>query len=579
MQVKRRTYSKHPFSEAAFEALLADGSLEGNGTSDVSSISGSDDDETSRESGREAKQSSLKLWLALESSGLRLAVWQVLTTDELNDGSHESLFSSLKSMVKNHAPWVVLLCAGGHFAGVVVDSHGGSVLAHQTFHRYVVRAKAGGRQSSRDATGRAPKSAGASLRRYNESALEKETKELLASWKPYLESAALIFVYAPAVNSKLLFAGDPPPIRRDDSRVRRIPMSVRRPTFKEAIRVLMTLGSIEYDDGPEEIDGLVTKGHVEGNGVPRAGVDKLRAAEVEELASSREGESVAEAGEVETLVTTDDLHSPMDGSNSGDGMKAEQTGVRTDLHHASLAGDVQRVSALLETGADPTLRDERGRTPYALASDKETRNAFRRYMAEAGDCWNWQAAGVPSALTPELEAIQASKKAEKDAKRRAREKERRAEKRAHEKLRAAQREDIEAKGLPESSTGGNKSRGSASSSSSQTQVETAAQKLAEERERRAAAAEVRMKLASQNLVENSSSKFPLPITVGNTSTNPLPGGVTAPVTESGIPKGAPCCDCCGISLGRMTPFYRLNYRYCSTTCVHVHRLSLAGNGK
>jgi hypothetical protein len=36
-----------------------------------------------------------------------------------------------------------------------------------------VRAKAGGRQSAHDASGRAPKSAGASLRRYNEQALQK----------------------------------------------------------------------------------------------------------------------------------------------------------------------------------------------------------------------------------------------------------------------------------------------------------------------------------------------------------------------------------------------------------------------
>lgn len=39
--------------------------------------------------------------------------------------------------------------------------------------RYVVRAKAGKKQSSKDASGRAVHSAGASLRRYNELALKK----------------------------------------------------------------------------------------------------------------------------------------------------------------------------------------------------------------------------------------------------------------------------------------------------------------------------------------------------------------------------------------------------------------------
>lgn len=41
------------------------------------------------------------------------------------------------------------------------------------FCRYVVRAKAGKKQSSKDATGKAAHSAGSALRRYNEAALKK----------------------------------------------------------------------------------------------------------------------------------------------------------------------------------------------------------------------------------------------------------------------------------------------------------------------------------------------------------------------------------------------------------------------
>ena len=55
-------------------------------------------------------------------------------------------------------------CALCHHSDAVVD--------HKTFHRYTVRAKRGTAQSSRDQKGGiAPKSAGASLRRYNEAAL------------------------------------------------------------------------------------------------------------------------------------------------------------------------------------------------------------------------------------------------------------------------------------------------------------------------------------------------------------------------------------------------------------------------
>ncbi len=50
-----------------------------------------------------------------------------------------------------------------------------TVVGHKTFHRYTVRAKQGTMQSSKDSHsgGHKPKSAGASLRRYNEAALEQ----------------------------------------------------------------------------------------------------------------------------------------------------------------------------------------------------------------------------------------------------------------------------------------------------------------------------------------------------------------------------------------------------------------------
>lgn len=62
------------------------------------------------------------------------------------------------------------MLGGGHFAGCVFK--GSEPILHKTFHCYTVRQGQGGSQSSRDnksATSQ-PKSAGASLRRYNETA-------------------------------------------------------------------------------------------------------------------------------------------------------------------------------------------------------------------------------------------------------------------------------------------------------------------------------------------------------------------------------------------------------------------------
>lgn len=63
------------------------------------------------------------------------------------------------------------MLGGGHFAGAVFN--GQDPILHKTFHCYTVRAGQGGSQSSRDnkSGGSQPKSAGASLRRYNEQAL------------------------------------------------------------------------------------------------------------------------------------------------------------------------------------------------------------------------------------------------------------------------------------------------------------------------------------------------------------------------------------------------------------------------
>ena len=94
-------------------------------------------------------------------------------------------------------PWVVILARGGHFAAATFDArkvfHGQSanatiastesVLKSKTFHRYVVRAKAGGRQSVKDQGGKTIKSAGSSMRRQNEMSLVRDVTNAMENWK------------------------------------------------------------------------------------------------------------------------------------------------------------------------------------------------------------------------------------------------------------------------------------------------------------------------------------------------------------------------------------------------------------
>jgi hypothetical protein len=109
------------------------------------------------------------------------------------------------------------------------------------------------------------------------------------------------------------------------------------------------------------------------------------------------------------------------------------TGTSTALHEAAKSGDCERVMEFLEEGMDPCAKDERGRTPYMLANEKEVRNTFRRFMALNLEKWNWHDAKVPSPLTKEMEESQAAKQAEKDAKQKARTKELKKLRKAREK--------------------------------------------------------------------------------------------------------------------------------------------------
>lgn len=56
---------------------------------------------------------------------------------------------------------------------LILQISDGEPIVHKTFHTYTVRAKQGAAQTSRDSRtlGSHPKSAGASLRRYNEASL------------------------------------------------------------------------------------------------------------------------------------------------------------------------------------------------------------------------------------------------------------------------------------------------------------------------------------------------------------------------------------------------------------------------
>ncbi|ODM88001.1 Ankyrin repeat and zinc finger domain-containing protein 1 [Orchesella cincta] len=157
--------------------------------------------------------------------------------DRKTNDSSDSPVSNFLSFSESPLKITIIMASGGHFAAAVFD--GNACTNHKTFHSYTVRAKQGGGQGSRDSKSGTshPKSAGASLRRYNEQSFTQHIQELLASWKSSIADSHLIFYRAAGSNANIFFGGKSPPLNRDSPKVRRIPLPTKRPTFNEVKRV------------------------------------------------------------------------------------------------------------------------------------------------------------------------------------------------------------------------------------------------------------------------------------------------------------------------------------------------------
>ncbi|KAK6918489.1 VLRF1/Vms1 [Dillenia turbinata] len=579
LNVKLSIAGKEILKEEDFDVLASNDLSKDN---DISSISGSDDEvEGEGTSEQNDKHKELgdgarhKLFLRLKTGEL-VSLWECLVCGEGNSSNLEEgccASSSEESEVMgklkmlNQEPRdktclrTVLLASGGHFAGCVFD--GNSVVAHKTFHRYVVRAKAGKKQSSKDASGRAIHSAGASLRRYNELALKKEIQDLLAAWKPYFDASLCIFVHAPSNNRQLLFNGEKPYFSHQLSVIQSVPLTVRRPTLKEVKRIYTQLTQITYEvdhkgHQPSAEDNSPVNDSIVSCTNTDAGKEELQdgmgTRETEDCCSVKHSDAASVSSESEPEVAC----------------------ASTPLHEAAFSGMAQKVLELLEQGLDPTMKDERGRTAYMLASDKEVRNTFRRFMASNLDKWDWYAAKVPSALTQEMEESQAAKKAEKDAKKKARAKELKKLRKAKEKKAQAEAALNQQKATSSAVNSGAatnailKGRIQSSSGAKISKEEELKQAQAAEREKRAAAAERRMAAAT--------AATPAAPTASKAAANPQAMGTTTTAPSSSQPKTGSTsdilCSCCNASLAGKIPFHRYNYKYCSTSCMHVHREAL-----
>lgn len=341
--------------------------------------------------------------------------------------------------------YFLCMIGGGHFAAMIValapkvgkkhtgvDERSATVIAHKTFHRYTTRRKQGGSQSANDNAKGNAHSAGSSIRRYNETALVNEVRELLSSWKTMIDTADLVFVRATgSTNRRTLFGPyEGQVLRSNDPRNRGFPFSTRRATQKELMRAFVELTRVKQSTIDEAALAALNAPQPEKTSTtPTPAKPKPQKPSKEDEAATLHTSQIiplVKRSKVPALlnyIKTNNIppsftflpvnhHTP------------------TPLHLAASLNSAPIVTALLtKAGADPTIMNDDARTPFTLAGDRATRDAFRVARSELGEsAWEWEKAGVPSALSKaEAEKRDAQEKAEKAAEDRAESERRKAE--------------------------------------------------------------------------------------------------------------------------------------------------------
>ncbi|KAL8788132.1 MAG: hypothetical protein Q9195_007439 [Heterodermia aff. obscurata] len=319
----------------------------------------------------------------------------------------------------------IFMCmiGGGHFAAMIVSlapiinkKHKGleerqaRVIAHKTFHRYTTRRKQGGSQSANDSAKGAAKSAGASIRRHNEMALESEIRALLTDWKELIDKAQLIFTRATgSSNRKIIFGPyDGQVLKNSDSRNRTFPFSTRRATQAELMRAFVELTRVKVSEVDEEaLAAAAAEKEQEASGSKAESKPLLpkvpKATKEDEAALLHTSQLQAlirrtKAPAILAYLTTNNISADFEFQPSDTQANHHAP---TPLHLASsINSPVTVYSLLTKAAASPLKVNGEGKVAFDLAGDRATRDAFRVARSELGEGrWDWNAAHCPPALS------------------------------------------------------------------------------------------------------------------------------------------------------------------------------------
>lgn len=330
--------------------------------------------------------------------------------------------SSTQVLVVQSPHYFLCMIGGGHFAAMIVSlapeirkGVGGQeerhaiIKAHRTFHRYTTRRKQGGSQSANDNAKGNAHSAGSSIRRYNEMALEADVRGVLSEWKEMIASSELLFVRATGSTSRKTLYGpyDGQILRANDTRVRGFPFSTRRATQAELMRSFNELTRLKISTLSQSAPTMAA---AEPEKATKSLKSELPLHEPTSKLSKNEEMALMHTMQIQTLIRRTKAPALLSYLKNNDlssnflffpPSTPQNHHAPNLLHLASSSNSPALVLALLiQAEADPTLTNEDGKTAFDLAADTKTRDAFRIARHSLGEStFDWKAAHVPSALS------------------------------------------------------------------------------------------------------------------------------------------------------------------------------------
>ena len=310
----------------------------------------------------------------------------------------------------------IFLCmiGGGHFAAMVVSlapraskgqtsmNREATVLAHKTFHRYTTRRKQGGSQSANDNAKGAAHSAGSTLRRYNEQALVDDVRALLKDWKALIDTSELLFVRATGTTNRRTLYGpyEGQVLQYNDTRLRGFPFNTRRATQNELMRSFIELTRFKVREVQDPVPEQAPTPPPKSSSSPKP-PSKPKLSEEEETA-------LLHTSQLQACIRRSKLPALLSYLTNNKLSPDFEFHPREQNHHAPrplhLAASQNSaplvIGLIVRGGADPTVKNAEGKTAFELAGERATRDAFRVARSEAGEAkWAWDDAKIPPAMT------------------------------------------------------------------------------------------------------------------------------------------------------------------------------------